>query len=533
LQDEILAIDSYVLLVNPARDEVFTHVQPKDSFADSFAQCHFAEKIAMKNIRKKSKTPKHKRAKYKYDVFISYSHADMDWVRGELLPRLEKAGVRVMIDFRDFKPGVASLLNMKRAIEDSRYIIFVLTPHWIESEWTVFESRLAYLDDPTGTRRIPLMLKDCHLPAEISTVTYIDFRELSEFEQQMAKLLIRVEPPSRWSAKIIVSVLLLFSLLLMVFAFSLYPRRNQKIKEIVGSFFSSNKAIVSIVVDPPDAEVSIDSMKIESTSLDSLELSPGHHQISISASGYQAMQAQFGLMPGTDTTLTYSLIKIPEPPSKIFGGINITSKPIGASIRLNNQFVGTTPYEDHKIRPGSYKITISLPGYAAFSRTITVRSGKTTEVEAVLNPVGTLTVRVIPFGFINIDKRPRTEKKDEFTTDLPVGKHLLKVVHPDYGAFEKTVEIKADKPLDMLIDFTTKVTLKVTAFDEAGNPVRANIYVDNQDTGEITPTKLALRIGRHVIAVSREGYTLVSKEEVINLEEDREAPLSFILRKKH
>ena len=33
-----------------------------------------------------------------YDVFISYGHRDKTWVKGELLPRLEKAGLKVCLD---------------------------------------------------------------------------------------------------------------------------------------------------------------------------------------------------------------------------------------------------------------------------------------------------------------------------------------------------------------------------------------------------------------------------------------------------
>lgn len=32
---------------------------------------------------------------FDYDVFISYSSADKDWVRGRLLTRLESKGIRV------------------------------------------------------------------------------------------------------------------------------------------------------------------------------------------------------------------------------------------------------------------------------------------------------------------------------------------------------------------------------------------------------------------------------------------------------
>jgi hypothetical protein len=40
-----------------------------------------------------------------YDVFVSYSHDDEEWVENTLLERLEAAGLRVCIDFRDFAPG--------------------------------------------------------------------------------------------------------------------------------------------------------------------------------------------------------------------------------------------------------------------------------------------------------------------------------------------------------------------------------------------------------------------------------------------
>ncbi len=42
---------------------------------------------------------------FKYDVFISYSSANKDWVRKDLLSALEKAGLKVCIDFRDFQAG--------------------------------------------------------------------------------------------------------------------------------------------------------------------------------------------------------------------------------------------------------------------------------------------------------------------------------------------------------------------------------------------------------------------------------------------
>lgn len=55
-----------------------------------------------------------------YDVFISHSPADQAWVRDELLPKLERAGLKVAVDYRDFEVGLPRLVNMERLVERSR-----------------------------------------------------------------------------------------------------------------------------------------------------------------------------------------------------------------------------------------------------------------------------------------------------------------------------------------------------------------------------------------------------------------------------
>ncbi|HMN26677.1 MAG TPA: TIR domain-containing protein [Caldilineaceae bacterium] len=126
-----------------------------------------------------------------YDVFISYSHLDQEWVKGALLPQLEAAGLKVIIDERDFAIGVPSLVNMQRAVEQSRHTLVVLTPNWVQSEWTEFESLLTTQGDPAAHRRklMPLLLAACEAPPYIANLTYADFTDPAGRETQMARLL--------------------------------------------------------------------------------------------------------------------------------------------------------------------------------------------------------------------------------------------------------------------------------------------------------------------------------------------------------
>ena len=75
---------------------------------------------------------------YEYDVFISYSTKDQ-WVREELLRRLEDAGLKCCIDYRDFRLGAPAISELERAATTSRKTLLVLTPNYLESKWTEFE----------------------------------------------------------------------------------------------------------------------------------------------------------------------------------------------------------------------------------------------------------------------------------------------------------------------------------------------------------------------------------------------------------
>jgi tetratricopeptide (TPR) repeat protein len=130
-------------------------------------------------------------------VFISYSHKDEAWVTQTLLPRLEKAELRVCIDYRDFAPGRPALLNMQDAAEDSRYTLLVMTPAWVASEWTLFESLLTRTSDPAGLQRrtIPVRLEECEIPKFIAMLTYVDFARPDRLDVAWTMLLTALGAP--------------------------------------------------------------------------------------------------------------------------------------------------------------------------------------------------------------------------------------------------------------------------------------------------------------------------------------------------
>jgi hypothetical protein len=118
-----------------------------------------------------------------YDVFISYSHEDYDWVHTVLVPRLEAHGFSVFTD-SDFKAGAFGPDQMQYGVEYSKRVIAVFTPQYFASDWAKLENTMTQLLDPAARDRrlIPVMRRDCEVPLRLRGIHYRDLRTDDEAE---------------------------------------------------------------------------------------------------------------------------------------------------------------------------------------------------------------------------------------------------------------------------------------------------------------------------------------------------------------
>ncbi|XP_016061915.1 PREDICTED: toll-like receptor 6 [Miniopterus natalensis] len=79
-----------------------------------------------------------------FHAFISYSEHDSAWVKNELVPCLEKEGIRICLHERNFVPGKSIVENIINCIEKSYKSIFVLSPNFVQSEWCHYELYFAH-----------------------------------------------------------------------------------------------------------------------------------------------------------------------------------------------------------------------------------------------------------------------------------------------------------------------------------------------------------------------------------------------------
>ncbi|CAK7293212.1 Toll-like receptor 4 [Vulpes lagopus] len=89
---------------------------------------------------------RYNRGESTYDAFVIYSSQDEDWVRNELVKNLEE-GVppfQLCLHYRDFIPGVAIAANIiQEGFYKSRKVIVVVSQHFIQSRWCIFEYEIA------------------------------------------------------------------------------------------------------------------------------------------------------------------------------------------------------------------------------------------------------------------------------------------------------------------------------------------------------------------------------------------------------
>ncbi|XP_053433988.1 toll-like receptor 1 [Nycticebus coucang] len=79
-----------------------------------------------------------------FHAFISYSEHDAAWVKNELVPCLEREDIRICLHERNFVPGKSIVENIINCIEKSYKSIFVLSPHFVQSEWCHYELYFAH-----------------------------------------------------------------------------------------------------------------------------------------------------------------------------------------------------------------------------------------------------------------------------------------------------------------------------------------------------------------------------------------------------
>jgi hypothetical protein len=115
------------------------------------------------------------------DFFISYNKADRKWAEW-IAWQLEDNKYSVVYQDWDFRPGDNFVLGMQRAMAESERTIAVLSPDYLEAQFTGSEWAAAFAKDPNGKMGLllPVRVRDCEPPGLLSQIVWIDLLDVDE-----------------------------------------------------------------------------------------------------------------------------------------------------------------------------------------------------------------------------------------------------------------------------------------------------------------------------------------------------------------
>ena len=262
--------------------------------------------------------------------------------------------------------------------------------------------------------------------------------------------------------------------------------------------------------DQPDASICIDGsfvgMKEGSKALGVGE----KHSWQIDCGLYHSESGEVTITEGEPVTVERNL-------RPAYGFLKVTSSPEnGATVFINNNKVGTTPYSSERLQSGSYNVRVMKEMFSLSEKSFLVKDNETTVANMVLNPnFATLSLNTDPASDIFIDGE--RVAKGQWNGRLSSGTHLVEARKPSHrnsslkvnlsNGENKTITLPNPEPIYSMLDINSQ-------------PMGAKILIDGEDFGTTPRVIKNILVGEHTL--SRETR-LRETGKNLHLEGERDA----------
>ncbi|MEJ5228946.1 MAG: PEGA domain-containing protein [Pseudothermotoga sp.] len=249
----------------------------------------------------------------------------------------------------------------------------------------------------------------------------------------------------------------------------------------------------------------------------SISVTPGTYTITARLSNYQDASSIVTVGSGEVRRIDLTLMPIIRK-----GVLNIFSNPVGATIYVDGNYVGTTRSTGLSVEvdPGMHTIIAQLANYQEASLNVNISSGETRRVDITLVPIprtGFLNIFTNPVNAsVYVDGRyvgvagPNGLKVEVDANTV----HRVTATMTDYEDATTDVQVATNE--------TKRVTLTLEPIQKVGtvsistSPSNALVYINGYLKG-VTPLKLDLDYGTYQLALIKGGYYV----ELITLKVDK------------
>jgi hypothetical protein len=205
-----------------------------------------------------------------------------------------------------------------------------------------------------------------------------------------------------------------------------------------------------VLSDPTNANIYLDAVYKGRTPMTITSIAPTTHILEIDHAGYYDWKSTVEVPAGGTKTVSATLNPMP---TSTVGWVYVSSSPGGASVTLDGNPVGQTPYSGslklNNIAAGDHTVALSLAGYSPYSAQTSVLASTVSEVSAILQPsspassTGGLSISSTPAGanvFIDnnfVGITPLTQDS------VPGGTHTVTIRMEGYQEYSVSTPVNA------------------------------------------------------------------------------------------
>jgi hypothetical protein len=124
-------------------------------------------------------------------------------------------------------------------------------------------------------------------------------------------------------------------------------------------------AKISVSTRQQSARIMVNGTEVGQGSISGYTVAAGDVEIAIESPGFEPWKKRITLVQGAHKSFDVDL-------TSVFGVLAVNTNPSGASVYLNENKVGTTPYKNARLKPGNYMLKIARRDYSPVKENISI-----------------------------------------------------------------------------------------------------------------------------------------------------------------
>lgn len=264
-------------------------------------------------------------------------------------------------------------------------------------------------------------------------------------------------------------------------------------------------SIPSVSNDYNGTEVYVNDQRVGTIPYMSNRMKSGTYSVRLSNNYFDDVRETIEIVDNQTITLQPS-------PTPLYGFISVPS--IGnltdASVYINGEYKGKTPYKSPKLKSGDYVVRVSKAKFNPVEQTLSIGRGETTTFSGSLSAnYASISVSVENNAeiWINEDRKGL----GTWSGDLEAGSYLIECKLTKHRTTTKEITIVPGNPQTIKMDTPAAIT---GTLDINCSEMDAEVYLDGTKIGTTPMIVSDCLIGKHALRITKNGKQYTQEVEV-------------------